>query len=187
VEDEEKRLEEEMREKELYDAHYQQLEEMRPGAIEKVDHVEDMLEKVDIAAAPLQIEFADSADDMRATMLEAIRETELMARSATQSIGEARRHISSKSSVVSTFVGSVKTQAVEEFTELQNKLSEATNKLANYKTVRQDYEQRVQAKKFEEDGQQVGGCGDRGREGSNDDVIARSGQRGRYQRDRGGS
>eukprot|EP00421_Protoceratium_reticulatum_P021516 CAMPEP_0168382326 /NCGR_PEP_ID=MMETSP0228-20121227/13338_1 /TAXON_ID=133427 /ORGANISM="Protoceratium reticulatum, Strain CCCM 535 (=CCMP 1889)" /LENGTH=584 /DNA_ID=CAMNT_0008395459 /DNA_START=66 /DNA_END=1817 /DNA_ORIENTATION=+ len=148
VEDEEKRVELESRERELEGTHQKQLEEMLPAAMEKVDTAEDEVEKVAIAAAPLQI---DTADDLRPIMLQAIKETEQRVRAAQAAIGEARRFISGKLSQVGRFVSSTKKQAVEEFTALQNKLNEAQNKLTPFKTVRQDYEQRVQAKKlFEE-------------------------------------
>lgn len=148
AQEEQMRAEVDARERELEGTHAKQLEEMMPAAMEKVDLAEDEVEKVAIAAAPLQI---DTADDLRPVMLQAIKETEQRVRAAQAAIGEARRYISTKLSQVTRFVSSTKKQAVEEFTNLQNKLNEAQNKLTPYKTVRQDYEQRAQAKKLYEE------------------------------------
>merc|ERR1719215_2312574 len=144
-EDEERRLAREEKNREIESQHSRQLEEMLPAAMEKVDAAEDEVEKVAIAAAPLQIE---TADDLRPVMLQAIKETEQRVRSAQAAVGDARRFITGKLSQVNRFVSSTKKQAVEEFTALQNKLNDAQAKLTPYKTVRQDYEQRVQAKKL---------------------------------------
>merc|ERR1740129_132905 len=119
--DEEKRVEEEMRERELEGQHQQQLEEMMPGAMEKVDMADDEVEKVAIAAAPLQI---DTGDDLRAMMLETIKDTEQRVRAAQAAIGEARRFITGKLTQVQHFVASTKKTAVEEFTNMQEKLNE---------------------------------------------------------------
>mmetsp|Transcript_12353 Transcript_12353/g.33866 ORF Transcript_12353/g.33866 Transcript_12353/m.33866 type:complete len:1994 (-) Transcript_12353:112-6093(-) len=144
----ERKAEVDARERELEGTHAKQLEEMMPAAMEKVDAAEDEVEKVAIAAAPLQI---DTADDLRPVMLQAIKETEQRVRAAQAAIGEARRYISGKLTQVGRFVSTTKKQAVEEFTSLQNKLNEAQSKLTPFKTVRQDYEQRVQAKKLYEE------------------------------------
>eukprot|EP00931_Biecheleriopsis_adriatica_P064024 TRINITY_DN38888_c0_g1_i1.p1 TRINITY_DN38888_c0_g1~~TRINITY_DN38888_c0_g1_i1.p1 ORF type:complete len:1979 (+),score=598.34 TRINITY_DN38888_c0_g1_i1:91-6027(+) len=133
---------------ELEGAHAQQLEEMMPAAIEKVEGAEDEVEKVCIAAAPLQIE---SGDDLRPVMLSAIKETEKGVRAAQAAIGEARRFISGKLSQVGRFAPGAKKAAVEEFTALQDKLNEAQTKLNPFKTVRQEYEKRAQSKKLLEE------------------------------------
>jgi len=146
--DEVKRAEQESREQELEGQHSKQLEEMMPAAMEKVDVAEDEVEKVAIAAAPLQI---DSADDLRPVMLQAIKETEQRVRAAQQAIGEGRRFITGKISQAQRFVPSAKRAAAEEFSALQAKLNAAQEKLNPYKTVRQDYEQRSQAKKLMEE------------------------------------
>jgi len=153
---EEKQAEEDARDRELEGVHSKQLEEMMPAAMEKVDAAEDEVEKVAIAAAPLQI---DTGDDLRQVMLQAIKETESRARAAQAAIGEARRYISGKLTVVGRFVTSTKKTAVEEFTALQTRLTEAQEKLAPYKNVRQDYENRAQAKKlYEELSSQLAGA-----------------------------
>jgi len=143
--EEERRAEQEIREKELEGQHQQQLEEMMPAAMEKVDVADDEVEKCAIAAAPLQIE---TADDLRPVMLEAIKDTEQRVRAAQAAIGEARRFITGKLTQVQRFVPSTKKTAVEEFSNLQEKLNEAQTKLNPFKTVRSDYEQRVEAKKL---------------------------------------
>mmetsp|Transcript_93948 Transcript_93948/g.289726 ORF Transcript_93948/g.289726 Transcript_93948/m.289726 type:complete len:1988 (+) Transcript_93948:65-6028(+) len=148
AQEQERKAENEARERELEGEHSKQLEEMMPAAMEKVDAAEDEVEKVAIAAAPLQI---DTADDLRPVMLQAIKETEQRVRAAQAAIGEARRYISGKLTQVQRFVSSTKKQAVEEFSALQKKLNEAQDKLTPFKTVRQDYEQRVQAKKLYEE------------------------------------
>jgi hypothetical protein len=138
----------ESREKELEGSHSKQLEEMLPVAMEKVDTADDEVEKVAIAAAPLQVE---TADDLRPVMLQAIKETEQRVRAATAAIGEARRFITAKLAQVTRFASSAKKAAVEEFNTLQKKLDETTEKLGPFKAVRQEYEQRVQAKKLYEE------------------------------------
>lgn len=148
AEDAEKRAEEENRERELEEGYAKQLEEMLPPAMEKTDRAEQDVESVAIAAAPLQI---DAAEDLRAAMLTAIKETEQRVRTAQASIGEARRYISGKLSQVGRFAPNAKKMAVEEFTTLQSRLTDVQNKLNPFKTVRQDYENRAQTKKLTEE------------------------------------
>jgi len=133
---------------ELELAQSQQLEEMMPAVLEKVESAEDEVEKVSIAAAPLQME---GNDDLRHVMLQAIKETEKSVRTAQTAIGEARRFLSGKLSQVGRFTLVVKKQAIEEFSGLQEKLSEAQKRLNPYKSARQDYEKRAQSKKLLED------------------------------------
>ncbi|CAE8715701.1 unnamed protein product, partial [Polarella glacialis] len=83
--DERRAQEEDRGDNELESQHANQLEEMLPAALEKVDAAEDEVEKVAIAAAPLQIE---CADDLRPVMLQAIKETEQRVRAAQAAIGE---------------------------------------------------------------------------------------------------
>jgi len=139
---------EDARMQELEGLHSQQLEEMLPAAMEKTDKAEDEVEKVTIASAPLQVE---AGDDLRPVMMQAIKDTEQRVRVAQAAIGEARRFISGKLTLVGRFAPSIKKTAVDEFTGLQDKLNEAQNKLNPFKTVRQDYEQRLQAKKLQEE------------------------------------
>jgi|EP00927_Polykrikos_kofoidii_P053582 hypothetical protein len=136
------------RTRQLEAQHTRQLEEILPIVMEKVDSAEDEVEKAAIAAAPLNI---DTADDLRPVMLGAIKETEQRCRAAQASIGEARRFISGKIAQAQRFVASAKRTALEEFQGLQTRLNEAQEKLNPFKTVRQDYEQRVQAKKLYEE------------------------------------
>ncbi|CAE8648545.1 unnamed protein product [Polarella glacialis] len=82
--DERRAQEEDRGDNELESQHANQLEEMLPAALEKVDAAEDEVEKVAIAAAPLQIE---CADDLRPVMLQAIKETEQRVRAAQAAIG----------------------------------------------------------------------------------------------------
>lgn len=125
-----------------------QLEEMLPAAMDKVDTAEDEVEKVAIAAAPISI---DSADELKSVMLEAIKETEQRVRAAQAAIGDARRLISNKIAMVQRFTKVVKTTALEEFQGLQTRLNDAQKKLNPFKTARQDYERRSQAKKLYEE------------------------------------
>lgn len=148
AEEQEKRVEEESKERELEEGYAKQLEEMLPPAMEKTDAAEEEVEKVAIAAAPLQI---DGGEDLRATMFQAIKETEQRARTAQTSISEARRYISGKLTQVGRFAPNAKKMAVDEFTALQTRLSEMQNKLNPYKNMRQEYEQRTQNKKLIED------------------------------------
>jgi len=148
AEDEEARIQEEVRERELEGTHSKQLEEMLPAVMEKVDVAEDEVEKVAIAAAPLQI---DTADDLRPVMLQAIKETEQRFRTAQAAVGEAKRFITGKVQQVQRFVSSTRKQALDEFTTMQDKLNEATKKLEPFKNVRADYEQRVQGRKLYEE------------------------------------
>mmetsp|Transcript_63686 Transcript_63686/g.177113 ORF Transcript_63686/g.177113 Transcript_63686/m.177113 type:complete len:1974 (+) Transcript_63686:72-5993(+) len=136
------------RERALEGQHSKQLEEMLPLAMEKVDVAEDEVEKAAIAAAPLNI---DTADDLRSVMLGAIKETEQRVRTAQAAIGDARRFIAGKIAQVQRFVPTTKKAALEEFQSLQTRLNEAQEKLTPFKTIRGDYEQRVQAKKLYEE------------------------------------
>jgi len=147
-EDELKRAEEEAAERQLEGAHSKQLQEMMPAAMEKVDVAEDEVEKVAIAAAPLQI---DMTDDLRPVMMQAIKETELRVRAAQAAVAEARRFITQKITQAQRFIPSQKKAALEEFTALQAKLNDAQEKLNPYKNVRTDYEARMQGKKLLED------------------------------------
>merc|ERR1719223_1887162 len=148
AEDEEKRAEREEKNREIESQHSRQLEEMMPAAMEKVDAAEDEVEKVAIAAAPLQIE---TADDLRPVMLQAIKETEQRVRSAQAAVGDARRFITGKISQAQRFAPNAKKAAAEEFSALQAKLNAAQEKLNPFKSVRQDYEQRTQVKKLMEE------------------------------------
>merc|ERR1719162_2238238 len=121
---------------------------MLPIAMEKVDTAEDEVEKAAIAAAPLNI---DHADDLRSVMLGAIKETEQRVRSGQAAIGDARRFITGKISQVNRFAAGTKQTALEEFRALQTRLDEAQEKLNPFKTAREDYESKVQAKKLYEE------------------------------------
>jgi len=148
LQSEEKRAEDEAKERDLEEGYSKHLEEMLPPAMEKTDAAEDEVEKVAIAAAPLQI---DTGDDLRPIMLQAIKETEQRVRAAQTAIGEARRYISGKMAAVGRFAPNAKKTAVEEFGTLKERLEEMQQKLTPYKTVRQDYDQRAQAKKLHEE------------------------------------
>ncbi|CAJ1439870.1 unnamed protein product [Effrenium voratum] len=130
---------------ELESAHLQQLEEMMPELVEKIELSEDEVEKVTIAAAPLHV---DSGEDLQPVMLQAVKETEKAVRSAQAAIGEARRFISGKLTQVQGFEPVIKKEALDEFSKLQEKLTEAQTRLNPFKTARQDYEKRVQFKKL---------------------------------------
>jgi len=147
-EDELRRAEEEAAERQLEGVHSKQLQEMMPAAMEKVDVAEDEVEKVAIAAAPLQI---DMTDDLRPVMMQAIKETELRVRAAQAAVSEARRFITQKITQAQRFIPSQKKAALEEFTALQTKLNDAQEKLNPYKNVRGDYEARMQGKKLLEE------------------------------------
>lgn len=146
--EDERRADDENRERELEEGYVKQLEEMLPPAMEKTDAAEEEIEKVSIAAAPLQI---DSADDLRPVMLQAIKETEAKVRAAQSAINEGRRYISAKLAMVGSFAPNAKKTAVDEFTALRERLQEAQSKVDPYKSVRQDYEQRSQMKKLHEE------------------------------------
>ncbi|CAK9063671.1 unnamed protein product [Durusdinium trenchii] len=55
--------------------HLQQLEEMMPSVLEKIDQAEDEVEKVTIAAAPLQVE---SGEELRPVMLQLLKSARLL-------------------------------------------------------------------------------------------------------------
>eukprot|EP00929_Paragymnodinium_shiwhaense_P029909 TRINITY_DN17051_c0_g1_i4.p1 TRINITY_DN17051_c0_g1~~TRINITY_DN17051_c0_g1_i4.p1 ORF type:complete len:2008 (+),score=805.96 TRINITY_DN17051_c0_g1_i4:95-6118(+) len=132
----------------LESQHQRQLEEMLPIAMEKVDHAEDEVEKAAIAAAPLNI---DASEDLRSVMLEAIKETERLVRLSQAKISEARRFVQSKLTLVQGFAITVKRAAIEEMQLFKDRLQEAENKLKPLKTVRQEYEGKVQARKLSEE------------------------------------
>merc|ERR1719199_1176880 len=81
-------------------------------------------------------------------MLQAIKETEQRVRSAQAAIGEAKRFITGKLTQVQRFIGNVKAVAMEDMQGFQDKLKEAEEKINPYKTIRQDYEQKLQGKKI---------------------------------------
>ena len=132
----------------LESEHLQQLEEMLPAVNEKIQTAEDEVEKVTIAAAPLQVE---SGEELRPVMLQAIKDTEKAVRAAQAAIGEARRFISGKMSQIARFAGASRQQAIDEFGHLQEKLNEAQKRLNPLKSARQDYEKRAQVRKLHEE------------------------------------
>mmetsp|Transcript_42395 Transcript_42395/g.79518 ORF Transcript_42395/g.79518 Transcript_42395/m.79518 type:complete len:1897 (-) Transcript_42395:76-5766(-) len=146
--EEEKKAELEMREREMEGAHQKQFEEMMPPAMEKVDVAEDEVEKVAIAAAPLEV---DDSEEINPIMMQAIKDTEHHVRAAQTAISEAKRFLNGKMSQAQRFVSTVKKSAMEEFKLLQDKLEEQQTKLNPMKTIRKDYEDRLQSKKMMED------------------------------------
>lgn len=147
-EEEQKRAQEEARLRALEAQHAAQLEEMLRSALDKVNTVEDEVEKVEIAATPLEIH---GGDGLQSTMLQAIKETEQHVRTANTALADGRRFMALKVSQAKRLVQGMKSSILDELTALHDKLNEAQTKLTPYLSIRQTYEQRVQAKKVLDD------------------------------------
>lgn len=84
-------------------------------------------------------------------MMQAIKETETQCRTARASVAEAKRSIAGKLAQAHRFAPLAKARAQEELGDLTKKLEEAQKSLNNFATVRQDFEQRGEAKKMLEE------------------------------------
>lgn len=121
------------------------LEEMLPLAIDAVTGVEDLLEEVETNATPIPDMFFE---EMNEGILTAIGETEVSATKAQSALKAARELVLEKTMLAQKYAPEAQKVALGEYSLLQEKLNEAQRTLAPYLRVRQEYEQKLEARRL---------------------------------------
>eukprot|EP00929_Paragymnodinium_shiwhaense_P078674 TRINITY_DN407_c0_g4_i1.p1 TRINITY_DN407_c0_g4~~TRINITY_DN407_c0_g4_i1.p1 ORF type:complete len:2118 (+),score=935.15 TRINITY_DN407_c0_g4_i1:97-6450(+) len=115
-----------------------------PESQQLVADCEDAAEALNIRATHIE-EIA--ADDPSQQDDKALLEIEKAAQQAAQKITSARKQIDSKLTACRKYAQNVRKQALEEFSSLQAKLTEAQKLIVPYKSYKRDYSDRLEAKK----------------------------------------
>ncbi|CAK0797577.1 unnamed protein product, partial [Prorocentrum cordatum] len=125
-----------------------ELSEILPVAQELVTAAEDATESLSILASPL---VADPPDEAGDALKDAMTEIEAATADAQAKIAEARKEINLKLQAARRFAPETRKSALLEFSNLQQKLTEAQKKLNPYKNFRTSFRERVEAKKALQD------------------------------------
>lgn len=115
-----------------------------PSTKDAVTLAEDSVEAIGLMAAPL---VADPPDDDADMLKNAIDEIEQAAGDAQTKITEARSQINAKLQAARKFAPETRKTALQEFSCLQQKLTECQKRLNPYKTFRKEFHALVQARK----------------------------------------
>mmetsp|Transcript_15185 Transcript_15185/g.24021 ORF Transcript_15185/g.24021 Transcript_15185/m.24021 type:complete len:1722 (+) Transcript_15185:1-5166(+) len=134
----------EARNKELEPVHTKRFQELTEAFNGTLTFAEDEVEKVAIAAAPLEVETGEA--DLEQAMKEALNETETRFAAAYKVLTEMRSQITQGQKEVAQFVPSIVKAATEQFDEFQSRYTELMEKLNPFKTVRKDFLQRAKDK-----------------------------------------
>jgi len=119
---------EEARKRELEEAKYREMEpgqtarlqEIVEGAYQRVTLVEEEVEKVMIAAAPLEVE---AGEDLESMMMEAITETEARVAAASAAMDALKAVLTSAQKEYSQMIPKVKAMALEQLQPRSSKNS----------------------------------------------------------------
>lgn len=106
-----------------------------------ITDAEDEVEKVSIAAAPLD---TDTGDEMEAVLEEAVAETEQRYKVAMAALVEAKKIWSTGKAGSTRLPASMKEEMAGKVGEQETKLKALEGRLSEFKTLRKDYQQRTQ-------------------------------------------
>jgi len=120
------------------------LEQSIPVLLEVVTQAVDAVDSVALLASPL---LNDTAGEIDEAVSAVIKEIEAEAATAQASIAGAKKKVSTKLLESRVFVPEVKKVATVEYTNLQEKLTEAQQRLAPYLRMRSDYQLNVETNK----------------------------------------
>lgn len=121
-----------------------ELEETLPVVKELIDASDTSVTSVLNMATPLLSEPPEDGSDALKTAMDEIEEA---TSKAQEKIAEARKDINAKLQAARSYAPETRKRALAECAVLQQKLSEAQNKLNPYKSFRKDFRARIDAKK----------------------------------------
>eukprot|EP00435_Cladocopium_sp_Y103_P045130 s2840_g12.t2 len=116
-----------------------------PEAMEVVTGAEDAVETVAILAAAMSAD--DDVDTSEAHQVQAIQDIETSASKASNDLMEARKLVSNRLRDCKKYAPEAKKVATQEFEAMEKRLTEATKRLAPLRKFRQEFEQKIAAKK----------------------------------------
>lgn len=116
-----------------------------PEAMEVVTGAEDAVETVAILAAAMSAD--DDVDTSEAHQVQAIQDIETSASKASNDLMEARKLVSNRVRDCKKYAPEARKVATQEFEAMEKRLAEATKRLAPLRKFRQEFEQKIAAKK----------------------------------------
>jgi len=119
-------------------------EQSIPEAQDMLTSAEDSVESVVIMASPLVAEPPEEAGE---TLDKALVEIEMAALDAQNRITETRQHIGNKLMAARKYAPETRKRALNDFSTMQQKLTEYQKKLNPYKTFKKEFHLRVEARK----------------------------------------